>query len=111
MVKNKVRKSFCMSNINRTVQSATQSTQWRGTAEIIDWFPNIKDKLKYTFIVFDIAELDPFTYKELLQKSLAWCKQCRTVTHQYMQIIMHFTMPLLLHGEQPVSETKPSVSI
>ena len=43
---------------------------WKNSMDTIDWFKNIKDKKRSTFVQFDIIEFYPSITKELLLRSL-----------------------------------------
>ena len=48
-----------LDGINSSIRSKTYANQWRNTQSVIDWFSNIKDKDKHSFLVFDIVDFYP----------------------------------------------------
>ncbi|XP_071842724.1 uncharacterized protein [Apostichopus japonicus] len=58
-----------LDRINNAVRTATKVNQWRNTSSVIEWFKNIQNKEKHTFISFDIVEFYPSIRRSLLEKS------------------------------------------
>ena len=75
--------------INNSIRSKTNANQWRNTQSVIDWFSNIKDKDKHSFLVFDIVDFYPSISEALLKSSLEYAKQHTTISDEDVEIIMH----------------------
>ena len=43
-----------LDKINNRIQKETSADQWKGTSSVIEWFVNIKEKERSSFMVFDI---------------------------------------------------------
>ena len=52
--------SFSSENIVKNVREASDLNQWKNTTSVINWFKNIKNKNKYSFIKFDICDFFNF---------------------------------------------------
>ena len=59
-----------LDNINKTVRSMTNLTQWRNTKEVLKWLNNIPEKSSKMFIKFDIVNFYPSISKKVLLKAL-----------------------------------------
>jgi hypothetical protein len=45
-----------LDNINSQIRKRTKVNQWKNSLSVIDWFNNIKNKPRHSFLTFDIAE-------------------------------------------------------
>ena len=43
-----------LDKINKHIQKETSANQWKDTSSVIEWFVNIKEKERSSFMVFDI---------------------------------------------------------
>ena len=43
-----------LDKINNHIQKETSANQWKGTSSVTEWFVNIKEKERSSFMVFDI---------------------------------------------------------
>ena len=90
-----------LDRINSTIRSKTNSNQWRNTRSVIDWFSNIREKNRHSFLVFDIVDFYPSISDELLKLSLAYAKQHTTISEEDVEIIMHSRKTLLFDKDEP----------
>ena len=90
-----------LDRINNSIRSKTNANQWRNTQSVIDWFSNIKDKDKHSFLVFDIVDLYPSIPEALLKSSLEYAKQHTTISEEDVEIIMHSRKTLLFNDNEP----------
>jgi hypothetical protein len=58
--------------INPAKSESGKLNQWRNTKQVIEWFGNIKDKERYSFISFDIVDFYPSISEKLLDQALSW---------------------------------------
>ena len=56
------------------IQKTTHLNLWKNSSDTIEWFRNIKNKTKTTFIQFDIIEFYPSTTKRVLIDSINYAK-------------------------------------
>ena len=68
---------------------------------MIDWFANIKDKDKHSFLVFDVVDFHPSISEVLLKSSLEYARQHTTISDEDVEIIMHSRKTLLFNGNEP----------
>ena len=90
-----------LDRINSTIRSKTISNQWRNTRSVIDWFSNIREKNRHSFLVFDIVDFYPSISDELLKLSMAYAKQHTTISEEDVEIIMHSRKTLLFDKDEP----------
>ena len=87
--------------INNMTRSATTVNQWRNSMSVIEWFNNIQEKDKHTFICFDIVEFYPSISENLLRKALNFAKQHTQISEQDIDIILHSRKSLLFDKDTP----------
>ena len=56
------------------IQKNTYNNLWNNSTDTIEWFRNIKNKSKTTFIQFDIIDFHPSISKEVLIDSINYAK-------------------------------------
>ena len=69
---------------------------WKNSADILDWFKNLKNKKLSTFIQFDIIEFYPSITRELLPKSLEYTD----ITDEEIEIILACRKSLLSNNRR-----------
>ena len=75
-------------NIIFNIQKDSCYNLWKNSFNAKEWFRNIKDKNRTTFIQFDIIEFYPSIPKDLLLKSLNDAKNFREITEEQIEIIL-----------------------
>ena len=90
-----------LEKINADIRKITKTNQWKNTNSTIEWFKNIKNKDKCSFIIFDIAEFYPSITKELLTESINFAKEHVQISNDDIDIIMHARKALLYNNNQP----------
>ena len=89
-----------LDQINNKIRETTGVHQWRNSDSVIEWFKNIKDKSKHSFVSFDIAEFYPSITEDLLDKAVSWAKSITPVPEEHVTIIKHARKSLLFnHGD------------
>ena len=67
---------------------------------MVEWFKNLEEKEKLSFIVFDIVNYYPSISLELLKKALDWAKGFTDISDEEVEIIMKTKNSLLImNGE------------
>ena len=84
-----------ISKITLDIRKRTKVNQWKNSLSVIDWFNNIKNKPRHSFLIFDIAEFYPSITEELLDKAIAWAQNYVTISEQQIEIIKHARNSLL----------------
>ena len=56
--------------INSKLRNQLETNQWRKTADVIEWFKNIQNKNRATFIIFDIENYYPSITSEILERAI-----------------------------------------
>ena len=93
--------TYILDRINSTIRSKTNSNQWRNTRSVIDWFLNVKEKNRHSFLVFAIVDFYPSISDELLKLLLAYAKQHTTISEEDVEIIMYSRKTLLFDKDEP----------
>ena len=84
-----------LDNVNNALRSRTEVNQWRNSTAVIEWFTALRNKQKYTFILFDIANFYPSISESLLRKSINFAKLYTDISDNDINIIMHARKSLL----------------
>ena len=58
-----------LDEINSNLRQKLNLNQWRNTKQVIEWFGNIKDKERHSFISFDIVDFYPSISEKLLDQA------------------------------------------
>ena len=78
-----------LENINTTVRQKTGLNQWKNSASVINWYSDIPNKNRHTFVVFDIESFYPSIKEKLLTDSITFAKQYTNIPDRDIDIIMH----------------------
>ena len=82
-----ISKNF-IQNIVLYIQKNSHNNLWKNLTDTIEWFRNIKNKSKATFIEFDIIDFYLFISKEVLIDSINYAKNYVEITDEQYQIIL-----------------------
>ena len=90
-----------------------QQNQWRSSASVLDWFSNLKEKKKSTFVKFDIVGFYPNISMDLLSRSLLFAKsKVPEICQQDIDIIFHARRAFLFHaGDTWVKKAQPEFDV
>ena len=77
-----------MQRITSRILSNPKYNLLKDSLDIIDWFKNIKNKKRSTFIQFDIIEFYLSFTRELLLKSLNHAREYTDITDEEIEIIL-----------------------
>ncbi len=75
--------------------------QWKNTQNVIEWFGNIKEKHRHSFISFDIVDFYPSISENLLDQALFWASNLATITKDEISIIKHARKSVLFNDGKP----------
>nr|XP_054750112.1 uncharacterized protein LOC129255808 [Lytechinus pictus] len=90
-----------LDNINDAIRRATCVNQWRKTSAVIEWFKNIKEKEKHTFISFDVVSFYPSISEKLLRQAIEFAKEYINIPARDIKIIMHARKSVLFDKDTP----------
>ena len=83
-----------LQKIKSKVHNATRVNQWRNTSKVIDWFSNIKYKLRRIFIQLDIVEFYPSISRKLPTDTLDFARKHTVIDDgTYKVICLLYTSP------------------
>ena len=84
-----------MQRITSRIRSISKNNLWKNSLDTINWFKNIKNKKRSTFIQFVIIEFYPSITRELLIKSLNHAREYTDITDEEIEIILACRQPIL----------------
>ena len=90
-----------LDGINSNLRQKLNLNQWRNTKQVIEWFGNIKDKERHSFISFDIVDFYPSISEKLLDQALSWASNLTTISDNDILIIKHARKSLLFNTGKP----------
>ena len=82
--------------------------QWRNTQNVIDWFGNIEEKTRHSFISFDIIDFYPSISEKLLDQALSWASNLASISNEDISIIKHARKSLLFSNGKPWKKSNNS---
>ena len=71
------------------------------TQNVIEWFGNIEQKSRHSFISFDIVDFYPSISENLLDQALSWASSLAEISHENISIIKHARKSLLFNNGKP----------
>ena len=86
---------------NTHLRTILNVNQWRNTQNVIEWFGNIEQKSRHSFISFDIVDFYPSISKNLLDQALSWASSLAEISHENIFIIKHARKSLLFNNGKP----------
>ena len=69
------------------IQKETSANQWKDTSSVIEWFVNIKEKERSSFMVFDIESFYPSITERLFNNAMQFAKQITEISDYDMSLI------------------------
>ena len=96
----KLSKAF-LDKINTTLREILNLNQWRNTQNVIEWFGNIENKNRHTFISFDIVDFYPSISEKLLDQALSWASSLAPISKDEISVIKHARKSLLFNNGKP----------
>ena len=73
----KLGKAF-LDKINSNLRKILNLSQWKNTQNVTEWFGNIENKNRRTFISLDIVDFSPSMWEKLLDQTLSWASSLTT---------------------------------
>ena len=90
-----------LDKINNAVRRGTGVNQWRNSSAVIEWFRNLKEKEKFTFITFDVVNFYPSISEKLLKMAIDFAKEYTDISAKDIKIIMHARKSVLFNNDTP----------
>ena len=87
----------------RVVTDSSEKTKmqsWKNTHSVIEWFKELKNKQKLSFLQFDICEFYPSITKQVLVNALNYAKNITKITKQEIDIILQTKSGILFTRDQ-----------
>ena len=79
----------------------SSGTSWRNSSSVIEWFRNLKEKEKFTFITFDVVNFYPSISEKLLKMAIDFAKEYTDISAKDIKIIMHARKSVLINNDTP----------
>ena len=89
-----------LEGINQKIKEKLKLNQWVNTKNTIDWFKNIDDKNKCSFIQFDIIEFYPSITRPIFEKALEFAKLSAKISIRDIEIITHCRKSILFRNQE-----------
>ena len=90
-----------MDKVNTHLRTILNVNQWRNTQNVIEWFGNIEQKSRHSFISFDIVDLYPSISENFLDQALSWAPSLAAISYEDISIIKHARKSLLFNNGKP----------
>ncbi len=84
-----------LDKINSNLRKTLNLNQWKNTQNVIEWFGNIKEKDRHSFISFDIVDFYPSI------SSISWASNLASITKDEISIIKHTRKSPLFNDGKP----------
>ena len=90
-----------LDKVNTHLRTILNVNQWRNMQNVIEWFGNIEQKSRHSFISFDIVDFYPSISENLLDQALSWASSLAEISHENISIIKHARKSLLFNNGKP----------
>ena len=90
-----------LDKVSTHLRTILNVNQWRNTQNVIEWFGNIEQKSRHSFISFDIVHFYPSISENLLDQALSWASSLADTSHEDISIIKHARKSLLFNNGKP----------
>ena len=90
-----------LDKVNAHLRAILNVNQWRNTQNVIEWFGNIEQKSRHSFISFDIVDFYPSISENLLDQTLSWASSLADISHEDISKIEHARKSLLFNNGKP----------
>ena len=90
-----------LDKLNTHLRSILNVNQWRNTQNVMEWFGNIKEKTRHSFISFDIVDFYTSISENLLDQALSWASDLADISDEDISIIQHARKSLLFNHGKP----------
>ena len=85
-----------LDSVNNNIRSIIKVNQRKNSQSAIEWFKNIPDKLRRTFVSFDIVEFYSSITEDLPDKAILWAETFVNIPDEHVAIIKHAKSLLFL---------------
>ena len=89
---------YIIQQLNSKVRNVSPVNQWQETSTVINWFRNIKNKMKRIFMQYNIEEFYSSILKEILLKAITYAKALVNISGEEINTIMHSRKSLLFNN-------------
>ena len=77
-----------LTRVVTSLREKTKLNQWKNSFSVIEWFKNLENKSKLSFIQFDIVEFYPSITENLLKSALNWSKSQVNLSKEEISVIL-----------------------
>ena len=90
-----------LDNINNHIQKETSANQWKNMSLLIEWFVNIKEKERSSFIVFDTESFYSSITERLFTNAIQFAKQITEISDYDLPLINQSRKTFLFNEKFP----------
>ena len=90
-----------LDRMNKEILEKIKVNQWKSSKAVINWFKEVKEKQRCTFIKFDVDNFYPSITLELFNKAIHFAKDHTNITEDELKTIMQARKTLLYHNGEP----------
>ena len=87
-----------LDKVNTHLRTILNVNQWRNTQNVIEWFGNIEQKSRHSYISFDFY---PSISENILDQALSWASSLADISQEDISIIKHARKSLLFNNGKP----------
>ncbi len=99
-----------LDKINSNLRKIVNLNQWKNTQNVIEWFGNIKEKHRHSFISFDIVDFYPSISEKLLDQALSWASNLAIITlKDEISIVKHARKSVLFNDGKPWTKKNSNI--
>ena len=92
----------------KTVRAKSNLNQWKNTDAVLNWFKDIPNKNRFTFIIFDICDFYPSISPALLTKAINYAKNYVNISDDDLKIILQARKSFLFDQNIPWNKSNNS---
>ena len=85
-----------LDKINTSLLEKIKVNQWKSSKAVINWFKDIRDKHRCSFIKFDVDNFYPSITLELFTKAIEFAKMHVSITEEELKIIRQARKTLII---------------
>ena len=89
-----------LQEINDKIRQNLGLNQWRNTQQVVDWFSELSNKNKLTFMQLDICDFYPSISKSLFNDAINFAKQTVPICNETIEILNNARQSLLFTNDK-----------
>ncbi|MCP3852632.1 MAG: hypothetical protein GY694_20755, partial [Gammaproteobacteria bacterium] len=94
-----------LQKINSDIRNKLELQQWRSTSDALNWFKNLDNKTRLSFIQFDIVDFYPSITETLFTEALKFASNITPIDDDTKNILLNARQSLLFYGNKVWKKT------